>query len=407
MRLAIIADDLTGAADAAAPFAARGFQTVIAFGDGRLSDADVVAISTESRHLPTSRAGALAHEAARRFAPAEGDDASPTIFKKIDSTLRGQISAELGAVMDVLGADRALVAPAFPAQGRTTQRGRQLLQGAPLERTEFAPAVMTSDLVELLAAGPRRQVHHLSLDVVRGDPAQLSAALDRSGITIPDAERDADLIALAAAASARGIGLLCGSAGLARALAFVWGPATRGTRADPPQLRGGPILVVAASRHPQTRRQIDRLIESGAALVAPSPEQLASGAGIHEQVAGSIARAHRRGDHVVLAVGGAFDSESDQHRIAVGLGRIARFVVEQAQPGGLVLTGGDGATAVLGALGVSRLRLCGEVEGGISWGMSHGEARMPLPIVTKAGGFGHDDSLCLAVEHLARLSSVA
>ncbi|OAI65685.1 Hrp-dependent type III effector protein, partial [Ralstonia solanacearum] len=56
------------------------------------------------------------------------------LYKKIDSTLRGNVAAEVAALVPVAGL--AVVAPAFPAAGRTTRNARQWLHGVAVEETE-------------------------------------------------------------------------------------------------------------------------------------------------------------------------------------------------------------------------------------------------------------------------------
>ena len=100
-----------------------------------LPGVDVVAITTESRHLPPQRGRDRVRAMAHHLY------GTPLLYKKIDSTLRGNITAELFALMEAFEVQRALVAPAFPAQGRTTVHGRQFINGEPLEQTDFAPKI--------------------------------------------------------------------------------------------------------------------------------------------------------------------------------------------------------------------------------------------------------------------------
>lgn len=118
-QLLIIADDLTGALDAAGPFAAAGRRVRVATAPEHLQGAlacgaEVVAVSTRSRDVP--------EQAARRLmslvmAQLPG---GVRLFKKIDSRLKGNIAAEL----DVMVPDRLLVAPAIPEFGRIVRGGQ-------------------------------------------------------------------------------------------------------------------------------------------------------------------------------------------------------------------------------------------------------------------------------------------
>ena len=113
MTLTIIADDLTGACDTGCLFAGPAPVGVIAEPALARSDAGVVAVDTESRALAADDAGSRIHATVSRLGPRL--HAGP-LFKKIDSTLRGPLAAELAALLDSGDWDGALVCPAFPAQ---------------------------------------------------------------------------------------------------------------------------------------------------------------------------------------------------------------------------------------------------------------------------------------------------
>ena len=120
-------------------------------------------------------------------------------YKKIDSALRGHPRDELLAAMEAIGATRALVAPAFPAEGRTTVGGRQHIDGVPLESSEIRGADAISDLVALFETDHGPPVRLLDLATLRGEPDALRHLLhDSHGIVVADAETDDDLMTLAA-----------------------------------------------------------------------------------------------------------------------------------------------------------------------------------------------------------------
>jgi uncharacterized protein YgbK (DUF1537 family) len=117
-RLLIVADDLTGALDTAAPFAANGKNVIVVanqafIGDAMASDADVITVTTRSREIP-------AEEAARLVATVKAAmPAGIRLFKKVDSRLKGNLEAELEA----LAFERAIVLPAIPEFGRIVKDG--------------------------------------------------------------------------------------------------------------------------------------------------------------------------------------------------------------------------------------------------------------------------------------------
>src|SRR5918998_1843855 len=133
IRVAIIADDLTGAADTGVQLARAGYRTAVAFRDAPIppaEDLDAVALDTDSRAMPAGFAAKRVLEAARAVREAR------IVYKKLDSTLRGPVAAELAAALEATGRARAVVAPAFPSAGRTTVDGVQLVRGVPVHETE-------------------------------------------------------------------------------------------------------------------------------------------------------------------------------------------------------------------------------------------------------------------------------
>ena len=149
----IQADDLTGAADTAVGFAAAGLETlVVPWRDGALAEvpeAAVLAFDTASRDVDASVAADRAGAVARWFASHCDDRA--WMYKKLDSTLRGNVAAELSAIERELSPSQVVVAPAFPALGRTTVDGVQRWDGgevdvAALLGRDVVDAVRTEDL---------------------------------------------------------------------------------------------------------------------------------------------------------------------------------------------------------------------------------------------------------------------
>ncbi len=98
-RIAIIADDLTGASDTGVQLARRGLHTIVALDPHQpasVPDCDVLVVDTDSRALTGPEAYATVARAVRKVMTA----GYQPVYKKLDSTLRGNIGAELDAVMD-------------------------------------------------------------------------------------------------------------------------------------------------------------------------------------------------------------------------------------------------------------------------------------------------------------------
>ncbi|HYG87573.1 MAG TPA: four-carbon acid sugar kinase family protein [Azospirillum sp.] len=402
-EILIIADDLSGAADSGNSLVAAGLDTLVVLDSrGNLPDAAALSLDLDTRRLPAEPAAALHVDAVRRLRSPD-----TALYKKIDSTLRGNWAVETAAVHIALAGNghtlpMAMVAPAFPAAGRVTRRGRMYVNGTPLDETEIwrhEGLTGPADLRALLrAAGLQTELADLNL-IRRGD-AVLREALrewldDGVEALACDAETDADLATLArVTTSLRERVFWVGSAGFAYHLPGALGLMRAGALPDtamPTPL--DPVLIVVGSSSGVSQVQAERLMESGAVRgMAIDPHVLRIGPGTTEwgHAEQELREVLASGDDVLLtmATGPALDRR-DGHALAVALGRL---VHEQApRIGGLVITGGETARAVLAALGIGAIRLLGEVEPGVPLGIAQGDR--PMPLITKAGAFGSPDTL--------------
>ena len=132
--IGVIADDLTGAAELGAIGWRHGLRAEIVRSGKPGGGADLVCVDTDSRACEPDEAAKRAAAAAKLLRAAGAE----WIFKKVDSVLRGQVTAEVEAVMKQLKLNRALLLPANPSLGRTIKGGEYFLRGKPLHKTEFA-----------------------------------------------------------------------------------------------------------------------------------------------------------------------------------------------------------------------------------------------------------------------------
>jgi uncharacterized protein YgbK (DUF1537 family) len=399
-EVTILADDLSGAADCGVQAARWGMHTVLRLAPPGGSVAAGSSDGALSWDLDT-RSGDVARAVQRTAAAARSVGRDQRLYVKLDSSLRGHIGATLDAALDATGAPLALVAPAFPGQGRTTVDGRHSVRGVPAQ-----------ELAGLLSAQSRNTVATLGLAAIRAGAARETlAALAGPGpwIVACDAEHHDDLERIARdLADPLRHAVWAGSAGLAAALAeVVAGPACPPPPAAFP-IVDGPVLVVAGSTAPETLAQVGQLLAGGpVAFVSVAAAALAAGgrrAGAEsERAAAALSSVLAAGGDAVLNVVGRAP-DADRSRVAGVLGAIVRRACDPLAPGGLVLTGGETARAVCGALGIAELELLGEVEDGIPLALAHVTGlpgASPLPIITKAGAFGGPASLlcCCATLH--------
>jgi uncharacterized protein YgbK (DUF1537 family) len=386
-RWLILADDLTGAADCGIVFARHGRETVVTWGD-EVAIAEVVSVDLDSRRYPAAQAAAR-HVAAQAALRREG----VRLYKKIDSTLRGQPAAELAAQLAALRcagkrAPLAICAPAFPATGRLTIGGRVMVNGVPLEET---PDILAS-------AGLSCAV--IDVDAIRAGVDAVAARMrdaERAGIdaVVCDATEIAHLDVVARASLTLADAMWVGSAGLAAALAAVEAPAQP---AAPVRPGDGAVLVVVGSVAEASRRQAADVIAGGLVThVAITPDILFAGAGTPgwEEAVRALRTAAASGKPVLVEI--AHEASPDLRRGAELAGRLAELV-EVAIPkiAALFATGGETACALLSRLGVTGIRLLDEAEPGVPLGVTLGARR--VPVITKAGAFGDALTLrrCLA-----------
>lgn len=374
LQYALIADDLTGALDAGAGFAAAGLRATLPF-SGLPEDApgaDVILINTESRELAASEAASATRVAAERLQTA----GVPRVYKKIDSVLRGHPGPELAAVLDVYRG-RALVAPAFPAQGRITRNGIQYVRGEPA-----APY-----------GGFLRDA--------------LEAAAARSDIR--DAETDANLQQIAREAARNpAYRVWCGTAGLAKHAP----DALELSPGKPPLVVPAcqRVVVIAGTAHPVTAAQTTVLLNDGWAHVRLNlhrPYSPADLGGLRNEVRQGVAT----GRLLISTVGGLSEAEINSLQASAEItGEVVIAALQAVAsaldlvPGtGLVITGGETAVHVCRVLGARAIHIVSEVQPGIPFGL----LELPsgtFPIATKSGGFGGPEALLRAARALHRIA---
>jgi D-threonate/D-erythronate kinase len=391
MLIAVIADDLTGAADTGVQFVHAGYRTAVFFRATEVLEDDLHAVSfdTDSRTMPAGFAAKRVLDAAHAARGAH------IVYKKLDSTLRGNVAAELAAALGGARRDRVIVAPAFPAAGRTTVGGSQRVHSVPVDETEMAndPHTPVRDAhVPSVLAHEFSSVGTLGVEDL-ADHERVRRTLEDCECVVADAERDADLEALVRAVPDPERVLWAGSAGLALALGSVYpGPCagTAGVQRAPIR----PVLVVVGSLSGVAREQVRRLVEAYGEVDVS----------VHGKESNAVQKAMEAATRA-LAGGTCAVVHSPEERVASSesvlgeLAEVAALLSEEGLFEGLVLTGGATAVGVARRLGASGIRLEGEVETGVPMGVLVGPK--PYPVVTKAGGFGGPDTLEGAVEALS------
>lgn len=389
-RVLIVADDLSGAADCAVACAVQGVDSLVLLDKAASdADADMLALDANTRAMTPREAAAETARLVRNCA--RGD--RQILFKKLDSTLRGHIGAEVAAALEAWRSlahrSSAIVvaAPAFPATGRTMIGGRQWLNGVQLE----------PDLAGMLEA-VGLQTGRIGLEMVRSGRllAFLRTNAAAYAAVVCDAQTDADLRSIGeAAASLQEGAVWAGSAGLARCLPAALNLPRCPARGALPTTRNGSVLVVVGSLAGLSRGQAAALSATNEVVVVTlRPQVLLAGPGTQEW---------RDGQHLLV---GAVNAGRDvltvlgaEERVDGGMApHLCSAVASMLAPcragiGGLVLTGGETARAVLAGFGVRFLVPVREVEPGVPLALASAGNGDRLPVITKAGAFGDPDTL--------------
>jgi len=421
--IGVIADDLTGANDTALQFAKYGLKSLVLVdfesAPQPTGDWDAIVLDTDSRSDTRKTAYKKARKATRFL-----EEAGAHIFyKKIDSTLRGNIGSELDAVMDELNADFSFVIPAFPATGRITLGGYQLVHGRLLENTEVAhdplSPVEESHVPTIIKRQTHRKVGQVGLIEIKGTLDDLSDRIDELKakgfeILVFDAATQGDLGRVASLhPDHHNLKVVCGPAGFAEEL-------SKRTASETVM----PVLIVAGSLSQVTADQIKMLtlqpktkiveLDLVGILKARDP-----GKRWIKEVADKAIKTLSKGYDLVIQPKNpqatyrelteilpdlGEDLASAASKIILSMAKIAQHIIENAKISGLILTGGDTARGVCRVMKIDRIAIDDEVLPGIPSGVVVGEGFEGLRIVTKAGSFGEETALIEAVRFLKRRS---
>ncbi|MGE8078820.1 four-carbon acid sugar kinase family protein [Peribacillus loiseleuriae] len=432
MRLAVIADDLTGANDTGVQFAKQGLNTTVLFSDTQLQPThlseDVIVLNSDSRALNSEKAYDVVFNISTQLNKLDVSK----VFKKVDSTMRGNIGPEIDAVMDVFKYKTSFVVPAFPKSNRITINGKHYVNGVLLEETEIAndPAcpVNESYLPKLLQEQSQREVELISISDVRKGRSHLSEKMnalssgETSKMIIVDATTDEELKTIVEAAEMLHENFLwVGSAGIAYHLSNVdqYEEPLRKTQ-DGERL---PVLVVAGSVNSITHRQIQDLKEkNNVEEIVISPEEffyedrrkfeieriVKAGQALLEK--GDLVVTTNRERETINRVKDlqrklGLSNFDVGNTIAQSMGVIAGQLIESKNICGAVLTGGDIAGATCQVLNGEGIRVIGEVEAGIPYGKLFGGSFDGMPLVTKAGAFGTEQALAKALQTITEVNA--
>lgn len=334
--IVVIADDLSGAAELAGVARGFGLGAEVHTRFDPSATADVVCVDTDSRLLPTERATEVVTCECERIQSARPE----WVYKKTDSVLRGNVLAEIETIRAAFGKSRCLFVPANPGKGRVIRDGRYLINDVPLPETEFRndpefPA-RAADVRGLLAtrtttaAPPLPEIPDVTSPA---DLHRLARRVDETTLAAGAAEFFDAL--LEARGHRRGPVSNRSNNSTTGASLFVCGSATgwNSGRRRHCEARGLPVLELP-----------DELFAK--------PARVGAVARWSEEVAGTLAA----GGTVMMAIGAGRSKVSSAALLARFAAAVS-LVLKEASPARLLLEGGATASAVMRAMGWSRLRV--------------------------------------------------
>lgn len=426
--LLILADDLSGAAEAAATLDSPVRVLLNAESTSRSSH-DLVAGSPmdlaadlDCRYLCSADATSRTTAALEQLGSEER-----VTFIKIDSLLRGNITAHLSAAIE-LASGPVIFAPALPQQNRTIVAGVPYVEGVRLDETRawsIEAGPVPANLSDLCPEQPA----HLELARLRAsDLQELTDRFRSARLITADAESMDDLKRIIELAKSTGA-VIVGSAALARAfadtrpdrlaLSTASGTSQRDGEASPPNLGTPqpdswsasaqtrtsdlPILFALGTAADRIKKQLAHLQSHTAVDVLDIPaSELSTWADNSEAL--TVTAAQMRGrlakGHLVVRLTDSGDPVDPRPLPGLLADLIAQCLTDFGQVH-LAATGGETARAVLDRLGVRALDAVREIHPGAVLSQvgvtsaRSGERTELCRVVTRPGGQGDESSLTL------------
>jgi D-threonate/D-erythronate kinase len=416
--IGILADDMTGACDTGLQFHVEGAIARILMDPNaelQAGSTDAWLLKTDSRHMTENTAAETAKSATLFM---KDRLQLERFYKKMDSTLRGHFAHEALAMLETLSWKAAIIAPAYPDQGRQTIGGYQMIKGVPVGQTEIARdplfPVRESHLPTLLAQQAHPDwVGHISLAVILEGAGPILKSIQEQitlgkRLIVADACSDTDLEQLSLAINKMPFGqevLPCGSGGLAKALSKKWMLHLDRPKRAAIAIQRSPMLLVIGSASEQTREQVELLLKelpmtlpnSTIEILHVLPSHILGLESVDSLVRTAIEKLNQHINIIIststlqdtlnktLLLAEEYNMGPAQacEKATALLAELTRKITLEA-PCKLLLSGGETAGAVAKLLGIGSIQIVSELETSIPL-MIDDHARW---IVTKSGSFG-------------------
>ena len=400
LKLLVIADDFTGALDTGVQFSSQGIPTLVSteIEVDYLKVAEeiqVLVLNSESRHLSFDKA----YEKTKKILVEAKAAGISHIYKKVDSALRGNISAEIKAILETCDQETIPFLPAYPEMNRILQEGQLYIDG-----------VLASE--SIFGDDPYEPVKESNVLTRLKNEAGIQATLitdsnlpqNAKGVCVFDAQKEETLVAQGKLLKERNLlKVTVGCAGFAKVLAKQLFPQPK---AISYQLKN-PVVVVCGSVNPITKKQIEYVEQKNYPRISLSAFQLLE-ANYWKTQSGQaeINRYLELMDRQPLLV---FETFSDQttkeietlrkekkltatecrFRIGESLGKLTEELWQQHQNNTFLFTGGDTLFQSMNVLGITGIKPMVEISPGVVLSAIEWNNR-EMQVITKSGGFGEE-----------------
>ncbi|KYO64489.1 four-carbon acid sugar kinase family protein [Thermovenabulum gondwanense] len=411
-KIIIIADDFTGANDTGVQLTKKGYKTytLIDMENFTLKDleCDALVLDTESRGLSSENAYERVKQVIKNLKSVislklEGE----IIYKKVDSTLRGNIVEEIKAIYEELKPELIVFAPAYPKNNRITLNEIHYVNGIPVDKSEFAediknPVRVSNIKILFKNEGNVFKVRHVYRDEIKNLEKIIKNIEGINTLTF-DAENDKDLLEIATQVLKSGKKVLwVGSAGLAEALILS-------------MKKEGKIITISGSTRTVAISQLMNLSEKECIpIINIDLYNLFSNEEEEKNRICSLVNTYYDKDIIITSCMGQQDLDVTKNislELGIDLKDISQIIAEKIseislkviniqKPKGLILTGGDIAFNVVKKLNAKIIKINKEIEPGIPEIELLKGPFKGLKIITKAGGFGNEMTLYNLYKHL-------
>ncbi|MDU5336631.1 four-carbon acid sugar kinase family protein [Enterococcus sp.] len=398
IKLLIIADDFTGALDTGVQFSKQGIPTVVST-DTTIKftemnkEIDVLVIDTESRYLSFDEAYQLIHEIIVSAKKAE----IPFVYKKVDSALRGNVSAEIKAVLDASKKSAIPFLPAYPEMNRVLIDGNLYIDQVPVSQSVFADdpyePVKESNVLHRLK-------NEANLD---GQLFKEELPEECKGILVFDAETDENLKQQAEILEqAELLSITIGCAGFAKVLAAKLFPESESTD----YFLKKPLVVICGSINPITRKQVDYVDQQNYPRVSLTHHQLLqsnywSKAEGQKEIDEYLSLMKRNSlilfetlsEETSLGIESysreqGLDISDFRFKIGQSLGELTQAIWSKESENTFLFTGGDTLFQSMNVLGISQIKPIAEISAGVVLSSIEWKGQ-EIQVITKSGGFGN------------------